>query len=57
MTGDDFLTKLAKLPLSSREEWLKALSLRTLREMADLCGIDSIDMSRKDAITAISENF
>jgi len=57
-TGDDLLTWL--FSASPEEKTIKCMSMFTtsiLRDAADLCGVDSVDMTKRQAITAILENF
>jgi hypothetical protein len=60
-TADDILTVLHGI---KPEGWELALLGRTgkawdrlLRAAADLCGVDSVGMSRRASVRAIAENF
>lgn len=58
MTGDDLLTKLASITgPENRATALGKCGIRILREAADLCGEDSSEMTKPQAIRAIVENF
>jgi hypothetical protein len=56
-TADDLLTALRSINPDNRERALLIRSVRILRETADLCGVDSTDMTKREAISAIIENF
>jgi len=56
-TGDDLLTAVSVIAPENRYRALQMRSVRILREAADLCGVDSTDMRKTDAIMAIIENF
>lgn len=57
-TGDDLLTYLHSIPSSARTiAHLMPFTGKVLREAADLCGVDSVEMTKREAITAILENF
>jgi hypothetical protein len=60
ITGDDLLTALYNAnprDTASSKKFFSAYTVEIIREAADLCGIDSTDMTRKQAIKAIEENF
>lgn len=56
-TGDELLTALAAIKPEYRWLSLAGRGVKILREAADLCGVDSGDMTKKQAIQAIIENF
>lgn len=60
-TADDLLTALYSVPVERRTMALQGRSgaawLRMLRLAADLCGVDAVGMTRKQAIDAIVANF
>lgn len=57
--ADDFLTALHEVYMLGNDGALlfAAQSKELLREAADLCGVDSTDMSKAQAIKAIRSNF
>lgn len=57
VTGDDLLTAVATIAPDDRERALSARGPAILREAADLCGIDSAGMTKRQAIKAILANF
>jgi hypothetical protein len=56
-TPDDMMTVLAGIARENRRTALGVLSAKTLRPMADLCGIDAEDLTKGQLITTIIENF
>lgn len=56
-TVHDMLTDLANVPNDERRGFLNAFGIWTLRAAADLCGVDSETMSKREAILAILNNF
>jgi hypothetical protein len=56
-TGDDLLTAVASIAPDNRELALSGRGVKILRQAADLCGIDSEDMTKRQAIRAIIDNF
>lgn len=57
-TADELLTALSHItPGINRFLALVTRSLPVLREAADLCGVDATDLTKRQAITAIEENF
>jgi hypothetical protein len=58
---DDLLTALASVPVDRRTTALQGRSgrawLRLLQGAADLCGVDAVGLTRKQAIDAILGNF
>jgi hypothetical protein len=56
-TGDDLLTALASVKPENRSLALAARGVKILREAADLCGTDAVDMTKRACIAAINENF
>jgi hypothetical protein len=57
ITADDLLTALANVKRENRSTSLGVCGIRILREAADLCGVDSVDMGKRSCIKAIIENF
>jgi hypothetical protein len=57
ITGDDLLTALADITPDNRYRALEGMGVRILREAADLCGVDSEGMTKRQAIMAIVTNF
>lgn len=57
MGPDEALTALYARPVSSRREFLGTLTLSLLRRMADLCGVDSAYLTKREAISEILANF
>lgn len=57
ITGDDLLSALATIAPDNRYRALEVMGIKILRQAADLCGIDSEDMTKRQAIMAIIENF
>lgn len=57
ITGDELLTALASIAPNRRYDALSVCGVRILRDAADLCGIDSVDMGKRAAIRAIVNNF
>jgi hypothetical protein len=55
--ADDMLTKLNGLEPWDGEAILATLPVKLLREMADLQGVDSVDMSKHNAIASIMAEF
>ena len=55
--ADELLTALATIKPDNRYLSLSARGLPILREAADLCGIDATDLTKRQAIEAILENF
>lgn len=56
-TGDELLTALASITPDRRYDALSVCGIKILRAAADLCGIDSVDMGKRSAISAIIQNF
>jgi hypothetical protein len=60
-TADDLLTALYSVPVERRTMALQGRSgtawFRMLQGAADLCGVDAADMTRREAINAIVDNF
>lgn len=56
-SADDLLTALAAIAPERRYDALAVCGIRILREAADLCGEDSVDMGKRAAIKAIVNNF
>lgn len=54
---DDLLTLLASVRPECRADHLAKYGTKMLRAAADLCGVDSVDMGRRAAISAILDNF
>jgi len=57
ITGDDLLTALTSISPDNRYTALSTCGVKILRDAADLCGIDAIDLGKRAAIKAIIENF
>lgn len=57
VTADDLLTALAAIAPQDRIAALSVRSVKILRSAADLCGVDAEDLTKKQAIRAIIENF
>ena len=55
-TGDQVLEWLFANPQAKMAD-LMPFSIRVLREAADLCGVDSVDMTKRQAIVAILNTF
>lgn len=56
--ADELLTALASVKgIDNRTLALNIRSVGILREAADLCGVDSTDMTKRQAIAAIVANF
>jgi hypothetical protein len=56
-TADDLLTALATIDQDNRERALSIRNVTILREAADLCGVDAVELTKRQAITAIVQNF
>jgi hypothetical protein len=56
-TADDLLTVIANVPIDRRHLTLNTVTTALLAGAADLCGVDTEGMSRKQLIRAIIENF
>jgi hypothetical protein len=56
-TADDVLTVLYGIAPDYRATALGGRGLRMLRAVADLVGVDSVDMGARSCITARLENF
>jgi hypothetical protein len=56
-TADELLTALAGIPVERRSTALAGRGVKILRAAADLCGVDSVDMGKRSAISAIVSNF
>lgn len=56
-TPDDLLTALSYIKLENRSLALSGRGIKILRETADLCGVDAVDLGKKSCIIAIIENF
>jgi len=57
VTADDLLTALKSIPVHARTVALSGRGVKILREAADLCLVDSADMTKAEAIAAIVDNF
>jgi len=55
--GDELLTALASISPDNRYTALATCGVKILRDAADLCGIDAIDLGKRAAIKEIIENF
>jgi hypothetical protein len=52
--ADDMITRLAGMTTAAQaESFLATLPVRLLREIADLQGVDSVDMTKHNAIGSI----
>lgn len=56
-TPDELLTALAAIKPEYRWTALAGRGLTILRATADLCGVDAEDLTKRQAILAIIENF
>lgn len=56
-SGHDILTAIAAIDPAERRTALAIYPGILLRDAADLCGVDSVDMTKKQAISAIIDNF
>lgn len=56
-TPDELLTALTTIPVYHRKTWLLGWDIKLLRACADLCGVDSVAMTKRQAIDAIMENM
>lgn len=56
-TADDLLTALSGIARDRRYTALMIRNVKILRAAADLCGVDSVDMTKRAAALAIVENF
>ena len=59
MTGDEVLTTVANMDSDYRliSVLLGMFSRKELREAADLCGVDSVELSARRCAVAILENM
>ena len=57
ITGDDLLSALATIAPANRYRALEAMGVTILREAADLCGVDAVVLSKRQAIKGILDNF
>lgn len=57
VTGDDLLSALAVIDQDNRWTALAVCGVKILRDAADLCGVDSVNMSKSRAIASILGNF
>lgn len=55
--ADELLTALAAIAPENRYRALSGRGVKILRSAADLCGVDAVDLTKSQAITAILENF
>jgi hypothetical protein len=57
VSGDELLTALAALAPEDRETALVTRGVDILRAAADLCGVESSGLTKRQAIAAILANF
>jgi hypothetical protein len=55
--ADELLTALALIAPEHRPTALAGRALSLLRETADLCGVDAVELTKRQAIAAIVANF